>query len=180
MKKIRLLSLILMFCFIINSNLAYALEYSSTNRNSYEYIVKDLGTGAYQTIDRTNKTNTPNLDEKSISIVHVKDDLYKTRDTTLLGKNELLLKVKDNIFQKVEKVELGNISVNNVEEKIAKYKVKDKVAEDLREIAETAERDNLETGATLYVPNAVTYYVGYMDYNYCDEVLYYYNRTPYL
>lgn len=177
----RSLLLILTLCIVINSTVIYASGYSINNNisSSYEYVIEDLGKGSYQIVDTNRKIQKSNIGGSFIDIVKVEDDIYKAKDSSLAGKNEMFLKVKDNIFQKVERIELGYININNIEDKITKYKIQDEIAADLRKTAESVERDNLETEAILYTPDSATYYFGYMDYRYRDEVLYYYNRTPY-
>lgn len=185
MKIKQIISLFLSLCLIFSSTVVYASESVDINKElnneKDEYIVKDLGTGAYKIVDTSLETIFFNSEENLLSIVKVNDDIYKVKDkdSSLVGKNEMFLKVKNNIFQKVEKVELGKINKSNVEDKIVKHNIKDEIAEDLRRLASLSESENSEIDATLYTPTAATYYVGYMDYNYCDEVLYYYNRTPF-
>jgi len=182
MKGKRIISLVLTLSLVLSSTVVFALEgvqkNSSINVIPDEVIVKDIGSGAFEIVSEANK-QTLYSEDKSVNLVKVENEIYKAKDPTSVGKNEMFLRVKDNIFQKVEKIDLGLINKTNVEEKIKNKKVKKEVAQDLRELAELSETENVETGAILYATAATTYYVGYGNYNYSEEVLYTYQRTSF-
>lgn len=189
MKSKRIISLVLALCVIFSSMSVYALngnESYDTNVNKKdvknEYIIQDLGTGSYEAIDASKGNLNASKSVNSLRIVQVEEDIFKAVDAESIAKDEMFLKVKENTFQKVKKVDLGVVNEENVEDIISKHKIKKEIANDLRKMAELSENENVETGAILYTASGTmaspTYYVGYNDWHYADEVLYNYQRSP--
>lgn len=189
MKSKRILSLVLVLSVIFSSMSVYALDGNITydtdvNKEGVksEYTVKDLGTGSYEAIDASKGNLKASESVNSLRIVQVEEDIFKAVDAESIAKDEMFLKVKENTFQKVKKVDLGVVNKENVEDIISKHKIKKEIANDLRKMAELSENENVETGAILYTAAgklaSPTYYVGYNGWHYADEVLYNYQRSP--
>lgn len=189
MKSKRIIALVLalsvvfstMSVYALDGNLSYNMDVNKEDVKS-EYIVQDLGTGAYETIDSSKTNFEESKLVSSLRIVQVEEDIFRLVDAESISKDEMFLKVKENTFQKVKKVDLGQVNKENVEEIIAKHKIKKEIANDLRKMAKISEDENVETGAILYTAAGTmaspTYYVGYNGWHYADEVLYNYQLSP--